>query len=458
MPGESLGVFDDALRRLSGAATFLYQDGARYWYSTQATVGKLAEDRAEQLRRDPDRVAKEIERRLRADLRAVGEFSRVHPLPQSPQDIPDEMDARLVVLGVEHPYSKEAGSPADKAAKVILESRGTTPRLYRNTLVFLAVDRTRLQDLDEAVRHYIGWTSILEEKEALDLAPFQVKQAETQRTSADATVTGRLPEAYQWLLVPVQSTPQAGVEWQAIRLTGQDPLAVRASKKLKSEELLVTGLAGTRLRLELDRIPLWRGEHVSVRQLVEDFAKYMYLPRLVDPRVLLGAVTDGIGLLTWARESFAYADGYDEAAKRYSGLRAARQVPVSDALMAGLLVKPEIATEQMKAEEVVVGVPPAPGPSLPGGTTGGGGEPESKPAKKIRRFHASAELDPSRMGKDAGRLGDEVVSHLAGLVGSSVHVTVEIQVDVPNGIPENVVRIVTENANTLKLRSGFEEG
>jgi hypothetical protein len=62
------------------------------------------------------------------------------------------------------------------------------------------------------------------------------------------------------------------------------------------------------------------------------------------------------------------------------------------------------------------------------------------------------------MGKDAGRLGDEVVSHLAGLVGSSVHVTVEIQVDVPNGIPENVVRIVTENANTLKLRSGFEEG
>src|ERR1700674_218417 len=48
MPGESPAVFGDALRRLAGAATYLYQDGVRYWYSTQPTVTKLADDRAEQ--------------------------------------------------------------------------------------------------------------------------------------------------------------------------------------------------------------------------------------------------------------------------------------------------------------------------------------------------------------------------------------------------------------------------
>ena len=56
MPGESPAVFGDALRRLSAAATYLYQDGPRYWYSTQPTVTKFAEDRAEQLKRDPDKV------------------------------------------------------------------------------------------------------------------------------------------------------------------------------------------------------------------------------------------------------------------------------------------------------------------------------------------------------------------------------------------------------------------
>ena len=116
-------------------------------------------------------------------------------------------------------------------------------------------------------------------------------------------MTARLPETYQWLLVPVQSSPQAAVEWQSIRLSGQDALAVRASKKLRSDELLVTGFAATRLRMELDRVPLWRGDHVAIKQLVEDFARYLYLPRLRDPAVLLEAIREGLRLLTWSQDS-----------------------------------------------------------------------------------------------------------------------------------------------------------
>jgi len=37
MPGEFPHVFGDALRRLAGAATYLYQDGPRAWYATQPT-------------------------------------------------------------------------------------------------------------------------------------------------------------------------------------------------------------------------------------------------------------------------------------------------------------------------------------------------------------------------------------------------------------------------------------
>jgi hypothetical protein len=38
-------------------------------------------------------------------------------------------------------------------------------------------------------------------------------------------------------------------------------------------------------------------------------------------------------------------------------------------------------------------------------------------------------------------------------------VSLEIEVEVPEGIPEDVVRIVQENCNTLKFRShGFEQG
>src|SRR5690606_26566321 len=339
----------DALRRLAAQASHLYHDGTRYWYDTQPTVTKLAEDRAEQLKRDRDAIAREIDRRLRKDLVKAGDFPRVHPLPASGQDVADDVDTRLVVLGPDYLYGKEADSPALVAAKAILESRGTQPRRFRNTLVFLAADQTRYQDLDEAVRRYLAWRSILDEKEPLDLSPHQVRQAETQLQAADGAVTARIPETYLWLLVPVQPTPRDPIEWQSIRLTGQDALAVRASKKLRQEELMVTQLGPARLKMELDRV-LWReGDHVAIRQLVEDFASYLYLPRLQSPEVLAEAMRNGFALLTWEQDSFAYAESYDAEAKRYRGLRAGQHIAITPE-DSSLLVRPAKARAQMAAE------------------------------------------------------------------------------------------------------------
>jgi hypothetical protein len=449
MPGESSPIFSDALRRLASAATYLYQDGPRYWYSTQPTVTKLADDRAEQLKCDQDKVAQEIDRRLRLDLRDKGEFSRVHPVPQSSQDVPEDFETRLVVLGIDHLYSREPGNAAKDAAKAILESRGSAPRLYRNTLVFLAADKTRMQDLEEAVRRYLAWQSIVAEAHTLNLDPQQVRQAETQEANADGVIAARLPETYQWLLVPTQSAPQVSAEWQSIRLTGQETLAGRASKKLRNEELLVTALAGSRLRMELDRVPLWRGDYVPLKQLAEDFARYLYLPRLRDSRVLATAVQDGLGLLLWQKESFAYADSYDEAAGRYRGLRCGKQITGNLEALDGVLVKPDVALRQQEGE-----LPPPPPPPPP--------PPEEKQEQRARRapkrFHGTVQLDSTRVGRDAGQIQNEVIAHLVALVGSPVNVTLEIEAIIPGGAPENVVRTVTENSRTLKFTTQeFEE-
>ena len=469
MPGESPAVFGDALRRLSASATFLYQDGPRYWYSTQPTVTKLAEDRAEQFKRNTDPVVAEIEARLRTDLQTRGDFRRIHPVPHSGADVPDDMEARLVALGTEHPYSRDPNNKAQAAAAAILQKRGSAPRIFQNTLVFLAVDQTRLQDLDEAVRRYLAWSSILEEKEELNLDPHQVRQAETQYKSADGAVTGRLPEAYQWLLVPEQTTPESSVKWQAYRLSGQDSLALRAGKKLRSEELLVTSLAGTRLRMELDRTPLWCGDHVAIRQLAEDLARYIYLPRLRDSEVLLGAIQDGLGLLLWERESFAYADGFDETTHRYRGLRCGQSVRLVEQFGEGLLVRPEVALRQREADQgsaspTSSGVTPTSGSPDESGAgehgqaedeaPNGGAEVNAKP----KRYYGTVKLDAARVGRDAGQVAEEVIAHLSGLVGATVTVTLEIEAIAPEGVPESVVRTVTENSRTLKFTShGFEK-
>ena len=461
VPGDPVSVFGDALRRLVGAATYLYQDGVRYWYSTQPTVTKLAEDRAELLRREPERVAEELEKRLKNDLRQSADFERVHLFPRSSADVPDDQAVRLVVLSPEHPFTKKEDHAAEAAARAILENRGTAPRLYRNTLIFLAADKIRLQDMEAELRKYLAWRSILEEKESLNLDPHQARQSESQLKAADAAVLARLPETYQTLLVPTQSTPQEPVTFQAVRLSSGEGLAVRACKKLRNDENLLLSIGPAILRRYIDAIPLWRGDGnaVSLRQLAEDFAQYPYLPRIANPRVLVRSASEGVALLTWRNDTFAYAEGYDGA--RYLGLRGGQNVSCS-AEGGGLLVRPEAAEAQLKAEQEAAAKPaaasgtPADGgfPAEPASASqGSGGLSTTAPApqQRPRRFYGTVRLDPGRVALDAGRIAEAVIAHLEGQVGARVSVTLEIEADLPDGVPEHIVRAVTENSMTLKF-------
>jgi hypothetical protein len=61
------------------------------------------------------------------------------------------------------------------------------------------------------------------------------------------------------------------------------------------------------------------------------------------------------------------------------------------------------------------------------------------------------------VGRDASRIADEVIAHLAGQLGAEVTVTLEIEVKLPGGVSDQTIRTVTENSRTLKFTNhGFE--
>jgi hypothetical protein len=170
--------------------------------------------------------------------------------------------------------------------------------------------------------------------------------------------------------------------------------------------------------------------------------------------VLINAIRDGLGLLTWQVDTFAYAEGFDEVAERYRGLRGGQHVALSDD-SASLLVKPDVARSQLDAEVPTSGPAPAQ-PDTDRRPKPGETEPTVGP--QVRRFHGTVLLDPQRVGRDASRIAEEVIAHLTGLMGADVTVTLEIQATLENGAPEHVVRTVTENSRTLKFNNqGFEK-
>ena len=455
-PGESIGTVGDALRRLSDKAKFLYVDGHRYWYSTQPSLTSVAEDRAAQCREDM--VFEEIKSWIRDEAEVRGDFDRVHAAPASSADVPDEREARLVIFGPEQAHNTgNTESTARLFAADILNSRGTVPRYNRNAVVMLAADRSRMEALVQAVRSYLAWDSIYEERgeKGLNLDPQRAAQAERKREEAKQTIKARIPETFIWLFVPVQPKADSPMSWQEIRLSGGGSLAERAAKKLRGEGLLMVNYGPTVLRHDLDTIPLWNGNHVELSTLADHFSQYVYLPRLKSTHVLSSSIMEGLALTTWQVDSFAFADSWDEAVGRYRGLRAGALIDLS--LDTGLLVKPDVAVQQLEQEKP--GEKPAATEtgSQKQGDKGAVSVPKVQP-KVFRRFHGSVTLSPDRIGRDAGTIAEEVVQHLSTLRGSNVEVTLEVTASLPDGAPDNVVRTVTENCRSLRFKtSGFEE-
>ncbi len=487
-PGENIAIFGDALRRLSDQSTHLYVDNQRYWYSTQTNVTRLALDRAAQY--DDDALYEEIEKRLKAEQTARGDFARVHVCPASGSDVADDdLSVRLIIL---KPYLTHAlrdqDSKAREAANEILDLRGNSPRHYRNTLVFLAADRNRLEDLKQGVRQFLAWDSIQREseKETLNLDTNQRIQARTKREETNKIVEARIPETYTWLLVPDQPDPKRPDELQELRLQPNSPLAANASRKLRSEDMLITQYAGTLLRQEMDRIPLWRGNYVHVKELAENFARYVYLPRLKNTDVLLAAIREGVQSMWWEHETFAYADSYDIERARYLGLKAGQEVHLT-LNASSVLVKPDVAAAQIAADTEAAAARVEAATNYAGGTAKSGpvmserggastiepvtgtatpgvmhlSSPEVTPVaqeKQLRRFYGSVKINPRVMAGDAGKIMEEVVKHLTTLYGANVQVTLEIQAHVPGGVPEETARTVTENCRTLRFDGfGFED-
>jgi hypothetical protein len=446
-PGESPGTFSDALRRLSNDATYLYVDGARYWFSARPNIIRTAAGMASSNFTKDDADA-EVRRRLQS-LKPLGPFKGIHAFPDGPGDVADEDDGvRLVVLPMTaHHAAGEQDTPAIIAATNILSQRNAGPRLNRNLLVFLAAHETRIDELRQGVFTYLAWQSIREKSESLNLTPNDVRLAESKIKESSETITQRITESFQYALVPEQEPGKREIFWHQSKPAGNGNLFERIGRKLEIEERLISAYGGTRVRMDLDRVPLWkeRGD-ISVAELWKAYSEFPYMTRLSDISVLMDAISKGVGSLAWNPDTFAYAEAHD--GDKWVGMVTAQNASV---LPSGLVVRPDVAVEQMNNQVVPVagGVPPV---SIPGT----GSEPVPPPDPGIKpesisktRYYGRFELDSIRAARDLGELLTNVIDHLEKN-GGAIKLTLEVNAE--NGsFDDRVQRVVRENATQLRV-------
>ena len=383
-----------------------------------------------------------------------------------------------------------------------LQNRGSSPRMNRNMIVFLAADAKRAEELDEAVREFLAWQSIAATEERikeLDLTAQQAAQAEKRLKDADETVNLRIATTYQWLLVPVQPQVDQPVTLDEIKSrrrkgpsgrTGQrqapprrpaahragrteHPTSTSTSTCPPSGNAATSGsassgstTASTRTspgcsersvldrgnpRRVFDRADLGcRG--IRRRRGLRRRCRAVYRAGHPSPGHVPPQITDSTLLVSPDR---AIAQRQQELAERRGrpggrGWRSERASPLVQAWIA----RP--ATGRGSGGQFL-------GPNIRRGRSGWQA-PVAHPKARLRRHPrtpastASPGSTPNATAVTSTGCHQEIIQHLAAPEGVELEISVEITARKKDGYPDDKVRIVTENARTLKFESyGFED-
>jgi len=465
-PGDQLAIFGEALRELTERATYLYEEAGRYWFSTQPTLNRLADERAKSL--PEHEVEAAIAQVLRDDAATKGGFARVFAAPDDATAIDEAPALSLVILGPSTPHAGKgvAKSAATDAASDALTRCRAAQRRSRNTLLFVAADEPQLATAHEAMRRALAWASIVEDRRLQEqLTQVQAADARDKAKNAEDGARKAVRTTWSHVLFPVRSdSPGEAFALDHLSVSAKDRAAIPVGVYDKAR---ADGIAKEKLGPEafwLQLKPLWAEDrpHLSVAEIADWFAGYAYLPKLRDRVVLETPIREALAKLD---PPFAYAEAFDTASGNYVGLRRANAVLDQISVM-GVLVRLEVAAVQLAAASTGTGG------GAGGGATGSGNETDSGAGEAIvgvlpasgpsrpRRFYGSVEIDMVRPIKSFEAILTAVAFELQRTPGARVTMTLEIEAQAADGFAEEDVGVVRDNAKQLKFKpgsTGFDE-
>lgn len=464
-PGNQLSVFVEAIDTLAEKATYLYEEAGRYWFSTQPTLNRLADDRAKSLAQHEVDAA--IAQVLRDDAVHKGGFHRVYAVPDDPIAIEETNALSLVILGPSSPHVGRGAvkSPATDVVTDALTRCRSTQRRFRNTLIFVGADEAQLGTTREVMRRAIAWREIAEDELLQkDLPTGQIADArEKAKTSKDAALKATR-SAWSHIFYPVKSETVGkpfDLEHDPISAKDRTAVPIVVYDKAKIDRIAREKLGAESLWLALE--PIWPQDrpHLSFAEVADWFWCFVYLPKLRDGVVLQAAIREAVAKLD---PTFGYADSFDQTTGRYRNLIWAKNPPEIIPPSA-LLVRAAEALEQLKhasgAEAPTgtgVGASPAGGSAQ---STEGG--VNSTASANPRRFFGSVEIEADatkRPVKMFEAILNAVVMELQRTQGAKVKLTLDIEAEAPAGFSVSDVSVVRDNAKQLKFKSestGFED-
>lgn len=242
--GSPSAVVAEAVEELKGRLFYIQHQSGKYFFSNQANLNHLLLVRMENI--GDAEVRAQEERLLRNSVRS--DKLKTYLWRTESADIPDTPDLKLILLPVDDP----------QVIKSIMEEKGGSPRVHRNTLFFrvpLAGERPAFENL---VRKYLAYQALLSDI-TLRLTPEQNKEIKDGLKKLEGDLGESVRRLYRQLYVPDRSgtknfdlgLPTAGdlkpLDWEVydrLRMEGEilekiAPLVIK-EKYLKDSDWVST--------------------------------------------------------------------------------------------------------------------------------------------------------------------------------------------------------------------------
>lgn len=450
MPGQGAQTYRDALSEMTEELHYLYSSDRRYYFHAEENLNKVAVNRAGDLTNDEvdDQIKKLLGEAVHSRYRI-----RAVVCPDSPSDVQDTDETRLVVLSPSQSLSNRA-SETDDASPVALEflkSRGEgRSRHHRNMLLFLTAKKDDIRNLRTNVRQYMAWRSIINgDRRIQNLSGDRLNQAQESLNNADRATGVSLIRAYRWALNPVQPDPQDATRYeigQRLIDTPDADFVKNALDKFITEEVLVTEISPSALSNILGQ-HIWSNDayadHIPVNTLWDLMSQHVYMTRLDGRATLIDCIRRGV-----QEGRFGVAPSAEED---YAGIKF-QEAPQDD--MGGfnpiMLVEPGTAAI---AKEVHL--PPADQDDRSSHIHDNEGpfDPDDEcdftsTARGPRQIVASKTSQSDISLDDVSQLRDEIIRTLRE-DGGDVTVEIIVRADKPDGFSERIAQAVRENGIQL---------
>ena len=468
-PEQTIGVYEDVLKRLRDRLHYLYSEKDRFWFDTKPNLRREMESRKLNVK-DREDVQSLLKDRVTRIFGRNHSFAGIHIFTPS-VDVPDDYGTgpRLVVLPPNAAYRQGDANEAYIAAENILRNRGDKPRQKQNRLIFLAPDRDVISRLNDQAKTYLAWQSIVSDidNEQLNLDLFQAKQARRHADGAEQTLQQLIRESYKWLICPVEDLARGKptLNWEAVQISAAaQNLVQEIERKLFEEEWLISTWSPIHLKNILAQWYFKEGAtDVSALKVWQDSCHYLYLPRLVNDHVMTNAINSGLE----SEDFFGFAIGKEGAKYLGFSFGCNSMITLDDS---ALLIERDAAAEY---KEQTISVPDPITTERPSDTVGsseivsGGpdsgqtsdepGTSEPAPPSKTQ-FYGTIKLDPVKSKFDFANIVDEVIQQFTANHEVEVSVSVEIQASSNNGFDESLQRTIKENCSVLKFDNAeFED-